>query len=293
MRLPLAFLLGIVLSCQPLQAQPQPQSLNWAIVPMPGIFNVEGGQPVSGALYEATQLIDAQMPEVQVRYQVMSLLRMRQSLRKQLQLCSNGLLQTPARDKQGYFIPYLLSTPMHLLVRQPTLNQLLLEDGEVSLDWLFANPYLRGAIATARQYPDDISAQLIKARDSGTLQELTGSLSGENLLLMVSYHRLDYAFDYPMAYSEVASNYTLSDPLISVPLKESKELLPVGVYCPRTPWGLEMAKRIDQAVREATRNSQAFMALHQRWLPAEVYTRFKPQILRFYEGRSATALSFE
>uniref|UniRef100_A0A653DXF0 Uncharacterized protein n=1 Tax=Pseudomonas marincola TaxID=437900 RepID=A0A653DXF0_9PSED len=133
---------------------------------------------------------------------------------------------------------------------------------------------------------------MIKARDSGTLQEMTGSLSGENLLLMVSYHRLDYAFDYPMAYSEVASNYTLSDPLISVPLKESKELLPVGVYCPRTPWGWRWLNGLI-AVREATRNNQAFMALHQRWLPAEVYTRFTPQLLRFYEGRSATALSFE
>ncbi len=274
--------LGTMLAASVLQAQ----QLTWTVVPLPGAFNVRDAQLVDGLLFEAMQLIDAQLPEWQTRYEVLSLARLEQRMGERGESCSSGQLKSAERDRQGYFVPYLLSTPMHVLVRRQTLEQLLIEDGQVSLAWLFANPYLRGALAKARAYPPDIRQALQRALAEGRLQELGGSVAGDNLLLMVSHRRLDYVFDYPLIYTEVARTYSLSEPLVSVPLRESAQLVPVGIYCPRSEWGMRMARRIDQAVRKAAQQPQDFMALHERWLPAEVYQRYHAQLQGYYRERA-------
>lgn len=187
------------------------------------------------------------------------------------------------------FVPYVVATPIHLLVRRQTLDQLLIEDGKVSLDWLFANPYLRGALAKSRVYPGDIRQRLHQAQVEGLIQVLGGSSAGENLLLMVSHRRLDYVFDYPLIYTEVARHFSLSEPLISVPLRESSQLVPVGIYCPRSEWGARMAMGLDRAVRKISAQPEALLALYQQWLPPEVYGHYQAQLLQFFQQRAAAS----
>lgn len=288
-------LLAIALLCLTLVcAAVRAEELLWGIVPLPGAFNVRDGQVTDGMLFETMQLLEAQLPELSMRYEVLSMARVEQRMRELGQMCGSGQLQSSERDRLGYFVPHVLATPIHVLVRRQTLEQLLVEDGQVSLDWLFANPYLRGALAKARVYPADIQPRLQQAVREGRLQALGGSLAGENLLLMVSHRRLDYVFDYPLIYTEVVRHFSLSEPLISVPLRESSQLVPLGIYCPRNPWGAGMATRIDQAVRQISAQPEQLLAIYQRWLPAEVFAHYRPQLLAFLRQRaSATAPIFD
>lgn len=288
-------LLHIALLAGLFWAMPLPaQQLTWGVVPLPGAFNVRDGELVDGVLYEAMQLLEAKLPELQMRYEVLPMARIEQRMLDHDPFCSSGLLQSEERDRLGYFVPHVASTPMHLLIRRQSLDQLLIENGQVSLDWLLGNPYLRGALAKTRVYPADIRERLQQAQARGQLPIMGGSLAGENLLLMVSHRRLDYVFEYPVIYTEVLRHFTLSEPLVNVPLKESAELVPVGIYCPRTAWGADMARRIDQAVRQLSGEPQALLDLYQRWLPAEVYAHYRPAFLRFLQQRAQQpALPFD
>ncbi|MFP5422050.1 MAG: hypothetical protein ACLGID_11385 [Gammaproteobacteria bacterium] len=278
-------LLGIV----PCAGATQAEELVWGVVPIPGAFNVRDGEVVDGVLYEVMQLLAARLPELQMRYEVLPMARVEQRMSEQGELCSSGQLQSLERDQLGYFVPYVASTPIHVLVRRQTLDQLLIEDGQVSLDWLFANPYLRGALANSRVYPAPIRDRLLKAHAEGRIPELGGSLAGENLLLMVSHHRLDYVFDYPVIYTEVMRHFSLSDALVSVPLRENAELVTVGIYCSRTPWGAQMARRLDQAIREVSAAPASTLAIYQRWLPPEVYSHYHDALLQFFAQRASDA----
>lgn len=289
-----ALLLASLLYGLPGVAMAQSEELLWGVVPLSGAFNVREGQVVGGLLFEAMQILAAQLPELQMRYEVLPMLRIEQRMAGQSEICSSGQLQSPARDRVGYFVPYLVSTPMHVLVRRQTLEQLRIEDGQVSLDWLLGNPYLRGALATNRVYPPDIHEQLLHARAEGRIAQVGGSLAGENLLLMVSHRRLDYVFDYPLIYTEVTRHFSLSDALVSVPLRESSQLVTVGIYCSRSKWGARMAKRLDQAVREVAATPASTLLLYQRWLPPEVFGHYREQLLEFFAQRaSAPPLLFD
>ena len=267
----------------------QADELVWGIVPIPGAFNVRDDKVVDGVLFEAMQLLAARLPELQMRYEVLPMARVEQRMGERGEMCSSGQLQSPERDQLGYFVPYVATTPIHVLVRRQTLGQLLIEDGQVSLDWLFGNPYLRGALAKSRVYPTSIRERLLQAHTAGQIPELGGSLGGENLLLMVSHHRLDYVFDYPVIYTEVMRHFSLSDELVSVPLRENAELVTVGIYCSRTPWGARMAGRLDQAIREVSAEPASTLAIYRRWLPPEVFDHYHEQLLQFFAQRASAA----
>lgn len=284
-----SLLLASVLYCLSGALLAQADELIWGVVPIPGAFNVRDGEVVDGMLFEAMQLLATQLPELQMRYEVLPMARIEQRMSEQSEICSSGQLQSAERDQSGYFVPYVVTTPIHVLVRPQTLDQLLIEDGQVSLDWLFANPYLRGALAASRVYPEPIRERLLKSHTEGRLPRLGGSLAGENLLLMVSHHRLDYVFDYPVIYTEVMRHFSLSDALVSVPLRENAELVTVGIYCSRTPWGARMAGRLDQAIREVAAAPTSAMDIYQRWLPPEVYSHYHEQLLAFFTQRASAA----
>ncbi|MGB4075046.1 hypothetical protein [Pseudomonas sp.] len=287
-------LLATLLGALPCAGALQAEELVWGVVPLSGAVNVHEGQVVGGVLFEAIQLLAARLPELQMRYEVLPMARVEQRMGEQDEMCSSGQLQSPERDRVGYFVPYLVSTPMHVLVRAQTREQLQIEDGQVSLGWLLDNPYLRGAVATNRVYPPDIREQLLQAHAEGRIAQLGGSLAGENLLLMVSHRRLDYVFDYPVIYTEVSRHFSLSDALVSVPLRESSQLVSVGIYCSRNEWGARMAKRLDQAVREVAAAPASYLALYQRWLPPEVFAHYREQLLQYFAQRaSAPPLLFE
>lgn len=66
----------------------------------------------------------------------------------------------------------------------------------------------------------------------------------------------------------------ITEPLVSVPLRENAQLVTIGIYCPLSPWGARMA-RLDQAIRAQTADEQALMALYEQRWPAEMYARFE------------------
>lgn len=278
-----AWLLGLMPAVQAVHAE----DLLWGVVPIPGAFTVRDGDVVDGWMYEGVQLLAERLPDLHMRYEVLPTLRLEQRLRNKEELCSIGQLQSPVRDEIAYFVPYAPGMPLHVLVRRQTLDQLLIEDGHVSLDWLFANPYLRGGLSKSRIYPEPIRQRLQHALAEGRLLEVGGSLGGENMLLMVSRQRLDYVFEYPMISDAAIQAADITEPLVSVPLRENAQLVTIGIHCPQTPWGARMATRLDQAIRAQAGDAQALMVLYEQRWPAEMYARFESKLRTYFRQRAA------
>jgi hypothetical protein len=111
---------------------------------------------------------------------------------------------------------------------------------------------------------------------------------------MVSNHRLDYVFDYPLIYREMMGDANLSDALVSIPLREDSQLETLGIYCPRTPWGKRMAGLLDQAIRGESANPERTLDIYRRWLPPQVFADYCEQLLQFFLQRAnAAPLAFD
>lgn len=285
-----AALLTALLWVMPSATMLYAEELPLAAVPIPGMFNLRDGQVHDGMLWEALQLLAVRLPDLQLRYEVLPMGRVDKRIRHNSRLCSSGQLQSPERDKAGYFVPHVAGMPIHVVVRREAWTQLLLAEGQVSLDWLLANPYLRGSLAKGRVYPQPIRQSLIKALGEGRIAELGGSMGGENLLLMVSNNRLDYVFDYPLIHSEFVRQSKLTGDLLSIPLSEHAGLEILGFYCPRTPWGARMAASLDQAIRAESANPATVLELYQRWLQPDVFARYRTQLLQFFSQRANSPL---
>jgi uncharacterized protein (TIGR02285 family) len=264
----------------------QAEDLIWGVVPIPGAFNVRDGDVVDGWMHEAFQLLAERLPELNIRYEVMPSLRLVQSLRNKEELCTIGQLKSPLREQIAYFVPFAPTTPLHVIVRQQALDQFLIEDGYLSLDWLLANPYLRGGLSINRIYPESIRQRLQQGLAEGRLLETGGSLGGENILLMVSRDRLDYVFEYPMISDAVIQAAHINEPLVSVPLRENDHFEILGMYCPKTPWGASMAARLDQAIRTLAADEQTLMLYYEQRWPAEIYARYESKLRVFYRQRA-------
>lgn len=264
----------------------QAEDLLWGVVPIPGAFTVRDGEVVDGWMYEGLQLLAERLPDLNMRYEMLPALRLEQRLRNQEALCSIGHMQSPVRDQIAYFVPYAPGMPLHVLVRRQTLDQLLIEDGYVSLDWLFANPYLRGGLSKNRIYPESIRQRLQHALAEGLLLEMGGSLGGENMVVMLSRQRLDYVFEFPMVSEAAIQAAGITEPLVSVPLRENAELVTIGIHCPKTPWGQRMAARLDQAIRAQAAEELALMQLYERRWPPEMYARFESKLRAFFRQRA-------
>lgn len=268
------------------------ENLLWGAVPIPGAFNVRDGEVVGGWMHEAFQLLAARMPELSVQYEVMPAPRLEQRLRNKEELCGIGQLQSPIRDKIAYFIPFAPTTPLHVVFRRKTSEHLLIENGYVSLDWLITNSDLHGGVSRNRIYPEPIRQRLQQGLASGQLTEIGGSLGGENILMMVSRNRLDYVFEFPMISDAIVQKEKIMEPLVSIPLRENDKLETIGIYCPKTPWGKNIAVRIDQGIRSLASDEKTLMGYYKKRWPADLYVHYASSLKDFYRKRSQANAMF-
>jgi uncharacterized protein (TIGR02285 family) len=281
-------LVGLVLlGCcqQPVLAEPLP----WVLFAMPGAVNLRDGKPYDGLVYEYLRMIEPHLEEVQVSYELGNLMRMQKNMDEGRNLCSSANLRSPERDRIGYFIPYLITPPMQVVVRAETYGRLPLRDGRLWVDELLAAD-LRGGFFLQRSYPPALQARL-SARPPSNLIAVSIAASTDRTLRMLSHQRFDYTFEYPSTVVNYARSNPESVPLRSVTLADAADLQVVGSYCTRNAWGRAMALRIDAAVRARLSQPEPVLALYRHWLPVESYQAYGAGIEAYLRQRAEQPLS--
>ncbi|MEX6502590.1 hypothetical protein [Pseudomonas zhanjiangensis] len=265
----------------------QAESLTWGLLPIPGGVLLKEGEPHSGILLESLQLLEPDLPGLDIHYELFNVPRLQQALAAGRELCSNGSLPLAERDRLGYFVPYLMSPPMELVVRADTVARLPWRGERLYLSDLLASEQLRGGLARRRTYPEAVRAALAKAQDAGNLERFGGGIAGggENLLFMVSHGRIDFTLEYPPVVMAINRDELILEPLRSIGLADNTELQLSGIYCTRSAWGLAMARRLDRAVRRQMAEPRALLALYQRYLPAETFATYRTPLLDYFRRR--------
>lgn len=270
---------------------PAAERLVWGLLPTPGHVNVVDGKPKDGAALESLWLLARHLPDIEMEYQLVNAPRLDRALSEGAPLCTSGSIRTTKRDQLAYFVPYLLVTPMQLIVRAGDQERFPLRNGKVLLPQLFADPQLRGAFSTSRIYPQPLAATLEQANRAGQLQAL--GVWTDQLLLMLSHDRFDYSFEFMAPVRAIARNPQLGAALATLPLAEFDQMAESGLYCPRSAWGRTMAERLDDAVRALAAEQKPLLEFYRHHLTAESYRDYAPAIAAHYRQRAQGPSRFE
>lgn len=270
---------------------PAAERLVWGLLPTPGHVNVVDGKPKDGAALESLWLLARHLPDIEMEYQLVNAPRLDRALSEGAPLCTSGSIRTAKRDRHAYFVPFLLVTPMQLIVRAGEQERFPRRDGRVLLPQLFADPQLRGAISTSRVYPQPLAATLEQAHHAGQLQAL--GVWTDQLLLMLSHGPFDYSFEFMAPVRAIARNPQQDAALTTLPLAEFDQMAESGVYCSRSAWGRAMAERLDAAVRALAAEQQPLLEFYRRHLTAESYRDYAPAIAAHYRQRAQGPSRFE
>lgn len=284
MSLVLALLGGLLCS---LAGHAEP--LHWTVWPIPGVVNVVDNRPSDGMTMLAIRQLMRRLPELEADYRLANRLRQQRDMERGEEICSTPLFQRTDTDAYAYFVPFLVSTPIQAVIRQDRLDEFPLTDGRLQLQALLPETPHRAAVSAVRTYPPLLRDWLTTAEQAGRAQRISGSLSGENLLLMVSYGRIDLTFEFATITQAISNQLHTPQPLVSVPLAEEMDLVISGIYCTGTPWGRAMAEQLDQAIRDLLKDPQAYaelISLYADYLPAETWAAFQNQVIAYYAERA-------
>lgn len=267
------------------------ERLHWVLLPMPGAFNLVDGSVRDGLGFDLLHALEPylQAQGVTVTYGLSMLPRLQVDLQAGRNICVTAVLQTPERDKIGYFVPLWPIPPRQLVVREEHLSRLPVRDGAVDAAALLASP-LRGAVQAGRVYPPALVELLVRGREQGRLTEVAVGGTPDNHLLMLSYGRFDYLLEYPIVVVELMRQKELVAPLHLIPLRGLDDLEMAGAYCTRNAWGKAMAGQIAKALHQQLRQPD-IMQIYERWLPPSSYGVYAQRILDSHRQRAEAPAS--
>ncbi|UTH73782.1 TIGR02285 family protein [Chromobacterium sp. IIBBL 290-4] len=262
------------------------KNITWVLSDWPPNFIVVNGLPTVGQNDVYLKLLMARWPEARHRFEVMSTARSILALQKGSQVCRPNLIPTPERERFAYFTLTHLQMPLRVIIRSDKAAMAPRDArGDVLLGKLIAQPALRGIAAAGRSYTAEIDKLLAGPRNANVKMQ-PNLPSNEGLFKLLELGRADYTLDYEPNFNYRAEQ-VLQAGLTNLPLAGSK-LIPVGIACPRTPWGRQAIVKIDSLLAEAVKDP-AYREAQTRWLSTATMSRYKAELDRFYRWRTHPA----
>ena len=105
--------------------------------------------------------------------------RLQQDMAQGMDFCAAPFFRRADSDRIGYFVPYVVSTPIQLVIRADALERFAPRGGRVSLARLLEDPALQGGLSSSRTYPDDLLPLLERGLRNGRLQWIGGASGGQ------------------------------------------------------------------------------------------------------------------
>lgn len=264
----------------------QGEELIWSTLPLVGAADLKDGKLGEGVVYELQRLIEQALPEFEHSYVISNPKRLIHEMQSGTQRCSTILPWNAELVRAGYFVPYIPTLPLQLIVRADTAEDIPIENGRVSLEKLVQSPRLRGGIVDGRGYPTELQPYIDQGLANQHITAINSQSSGANLLSMISYGRLDYNLEYPAVVKSHSGTASLPHPLRGIPIIENIQMSPAGLYCPRNFWGKSMASRLDNAVRQIVTDPEQLLPMYIKTVDEQLYDFYEPQLRTYLEERA-------
>lgn len=283
-------ILLVLLICLQSAAAEREQMI-WELIPFPGSVIVRDGHPEDGFTVGFLRLLESHLVGVDMQLQASNLPRVKRALMGHKNMCTGLMQPDPELVLSSYFVPLLVIPPMQVVIRRGELSRLPFTAGKLHLEHLLADPGLRGAIYNQRRYSADLEPLLRRAVGENALRSVSLSGSPDKMLQMLRLERFDYTFEYPMVVQASQAQNPESRTLQTVPLASSDYLPAIGVYCPRSSWGLRMIGQIDLAARSLLSDPQLVLQLYRRWMTPGTMQQYEPDIVAYLQDRALRRIS--
>ena len=268
------------------------EELLWTTLPLAGAVEVTDGRPTDGVVYEAQHLLEQTLPEFQHRYVISTPSRLLYEMKSGVPRCSTLLLRNPELESFAYFVPYIPALPIQLVVRSDMLEKLPIDDGRVRFEQLLQHSELRGAIAEKRGYPSELQPLINLGLHAGSITAINSPSSGNNLLSMISYERLDYSLEYPVVVKRFSQATALPKPLTTILIAENIQMSPAGIYCTRNAWGKGVAAQIDHAIRKIVSDLDKLLPMYRKSVDPKIFDYYESQLRVYLTHRAQTPTEF-
>jgi uncharacterized protein (TIGR02285 family) len=228
------------------RAQPplQVDEITWLASDAAVISGPAGMQRASDRLVD---WLAQRLPQLRHKRVVANAKRSWLMIRDGQRVCHAGALRQPDRERQAYFSDIGMLPPPHLVLPRDRRDALPLDArGEIDLPALMADPAWRGALVSGRSYGATIDALLAKGPAGATVEMVSASDYGRQLLDMVRKRRVDYTIESAQDLWTLTRGRPDVDDLVTVPIRGASDWVVGGVACPRTPWGLAAIRLVDR-----------------------------------------------
>ena len=282
MKIPLALLFATWLLSGRLQANEE--VIDIAITTTTAaVVTIQKNVPVGGLMMESMGLLQEEDRSLHFQYRLMNSERHITAMQQGKKICSGGNTASERRDAVGYFVPFLIIRPMHLVVREEDVSRLPIIDGRVVVDKIHSETNLIGGYSIGRTYPQEVRKLIDSLSSRGEVNGFT--VRPEQLIPMLSHKRFDFTFEYLAPTEFQKLNGYLPSKIASIPISEAQDFSISGIYCPRTEWGYITSRKIDAAVAKFAKNKPAIRAYYGKAIGADSYQIYEPQILQYYSQR--------
>ena len=243
------------------------------------MFIVEG-EKLSGYGIDVIDVITRNMPEYNHKYISAAPSRIFQNIKHGQNYCAFGATKTPDREKYIHFSrPARLVISDMITIRKADSTRLI-TDSKISLKNLLLNPDLIMGTTANASFGETLDLVIQQYGSQTHIVSLSGSDTSEQLIQMLVRKRIDWFIWDPVSVLMLSKKLNLSDDLIVVPVKETREFGVLGyVCCPKNEWGAAVIKKIDRILLREV-GTDKFYKLFTPWVPVNLRAEYKKHYQR-------------
>ncbi|MCP3926817.1 MAG: TIGR02285 family protein [Desulfobacterales bacterium] len=218
--------------------------ITWMITDWKPCAYFENGK-YKGYDIEMIKLIQAELPEYNHKFLEANSARIMKTLKDEEYVCSFGYMKNAEREKFANFsIPSAYFFPNVIFMRKETHNELGTPNN-LSLSKLLSYKKLKFGIKGKRSYGKSIDKILTKYKGSERIFIGYQGNETKSMIKMLAAKRFDILIEYPDVGEVIAKEAGVEKKLVSVLIKEKKNLSWSYIAFPKTEWGRKMVVRIN------------------------------------------------
>lgn len=253
------------------------EPLIWMSADYPPVGIEQGPLKNQGMADLITRILVQEMLNYDHKFQRANLKRILSDLETGKNVCVPGMIITEERKKKIHFtrIPIIILTPLSFVIRKEDRNKFGASQ-IISLEKIIQDKGLRLGLADGISGGNELDAIIDRYRHEQHLYFARGTNLVQSLLHMIANKRLDYTVTYPWMVTYFSQETGLSDQLITLKLKESRNPIIWYAACPKNEWGAALAQEIDRVLIRI-RPEKRYRKILEKWMPKEILPEYRYQ----------------
>lgn len=259
-------------------------SITWASPRYDPYVILDGPDKGTGISDEIVKLFQVNLSDYDHEQSTANVLRITEELKSGRKFCVPQFIKTPEREAFVYFssVPSTISPAPGIVLKNSLLKKLG-NDKKMSLAKLLDNERLVLGVIKGRSYGKKIDNLLKKYEGQKNIHARVAGDIYQGLLKMLLADRFDYIIGTPIETHYLSRKYNTIDEIAFVQIIEGDDYFMGYTACPKTPWGLEVIKKIDKILLKE-RPTEKYRSFFERWIPNETIGEYRRAYNKMFLG---------